>query len=327
VNILVLIHSPIRMWTIPPEHVDDLRAAFPAHTFLHAHDDAEGKRLIAEADAAFSAQITPDLWEAAARLRWIHSPAAGVAGMVFPALAGSDVVLTNSRGLSAETIAEHVLAVTLALFRRLPLAFVRQRDRIWAQDEVGAPPANRTLKGAQAVVIGLGGIGAATAARLHALGAVVTGVRRRIAAPAVPGVASVRSNDELLDVLPSAELIVVAAPQTHLTRGLIGRRELAVMRRDAVLVNVSRGGLVDEDALADALRSGRLAGAALDVFRHEPLDRDSPWWDMPNVLITPHTSGFRADHWHAATALFADNLGRFDRGEALLNVVDKLEGY
>ena len=122
-------------------------------------------------------------------------------------------------------------------------------------------------------------------------------------------------------------LPVIAAPQTRLTRGMVGKRELAAMKSDAILVNVSRGGLVDEEALADALRSGCLAGAALDVFRNEPLGSDSPWWGVPNVLITPHTSGFRADHWDAATALFADNLRRFERGDTLLNMVDKAAGY
>jgi phosphoglycerate dehydrogenase-like enzyme len=327
VNILVLIHSPIRMWTIPSAEVERLRLEFPSHTFQHALNDAEGKRMIAEADVVFSSQVNPDMLAVAASLRWIHSPAAGVAGMMYPELVTSDVVVTNSRGLSANTIAEHVIAVTLALFRRLPLAVTRQRDRVWAQDEIGTPPANRSLSGSHVVLIGLGAIGAATASRLHALGATVTGVRRRIDAPGVPGVASVRSSSDLPAILRDADVVVIAAPQTRQTRGLIGQRELAAMKSDAILVNVSRGGLVDEDALALALRCGRIGGAALDVFRNEPLGADSSFWDIPNVLITPHTSGFRSDHWDAATDLFAENLRRFERGDALLNVVDKAAGY
>jgi phosphoglycerate dehydrogenase-like enzyme len=120
---------------------------------------------------------------------------------------------------------------------------------------------------------------------------------------------------------------VIAAPHTAETTHLLGARELASIKDGAVLVNVSRGKLVDEDALAAALRAGTIGGAALDVFAHEPLAADSPLWDMQNVLITPHTSGFRPDHWDAATALFADNLRRFERGEPLLNVVDKRAGY
>ena len=122
-------------------------------------------------------------------------------------------------------------------------------------------------------------------------------------------------------------MVVLAAPHTRETRNLIGRRELELMSRDAVFVNISRGQLVDEQALVDALSEGRIAAAALDVFVDEPLPRESPFWSLPNVLITPHTSGFRPDHWEAAIALFAENLRRFDAGEPLLNVVDKEAGY
>jgi phosphoglycerate dehydrogenase-like enzyme len=327
VNILVLIDSPFRMWRIPIEHVERLTREFPEHTFLHARDDAEAMLLAGAAEVAFSSQINREILRAAARLRWIHSPAAGIAGMLYPDMIASRVVLTNARGISADTIAEHVLAVTLALFRRLPLAFQRQAEKMWAQDEIGARPGNRTLAGSRVVIIGLGAIGSATARRLHALGALVTGVRRRADAPLPPGVADVRRVEDLLHVLPDADVVVIAAPQTRLTRGMIGEDALAVMKPDAVLVNVSRGGLVDEEALAARLRSGQLAGAALDVFRDEPLQPDSPVWNVPNLLITPHTSGFRRDHWDAATALFAENLRRFGRGEELLNVVDKQDGY
>ena len=326
-NVLVLIHSPFRMWTIPPERVERLRREFPAHTFLHAPDDGEGLRLIGEAEVAFSSQINADHLRAAPRLRWVHSPAAGIAGMLYPEMVASPIVLTNSRGMAADTIAEHVVAVTLALFRRLPLALARQRERIWAQDEISGWPGNRLLKGSHVVIVGVGAIGAAAAARMEALGARVTGVRRRVEAGAPRGVSRVVPPSDLPAVLAAADVVVVAAPQTSGTRGLIGAREIAAMPPDAVLVNVSRGGLVDEAAVAAALRSGRLAGAALDVFRHEPLGPDHALWDVPNLLVTPHTSGFRRDHWDAATALFADNLRRFEGGEELINVVDKREGY
>lgn len=326
-TILVLIHSPFRMWTIPPEAVEGLRRAFPAHEFLHARDEAEGLTAIREAEVAFSSQIGPEHLAAASRLRWIHSPAAGIGGMLYPEMLASAVVLTNSRGLAAESIAEHVVAVTLALFRRLPLAFARQAGRTWAQDEISAPPGNRMVSGSHVVIIGLGAIGAATALRMHGLGARVTGIRRRERAPDVPGVTDVRPPEELPGVLPHADVVVVAAPRTHLTRGLIGAGAIGAMPAGAVLVNVSRGGLVDERAVAAALRSGHLAGAALDVFGHEPLPPDSPLWTVPNLLITPHTSGFGPDHWDRAAGLFARNLRRFEQGEPLLNVVDKEAGY
>jgi phosphoglycerate dehydrogenase-like enzyme len=343
VNILVLIHSGIRMWTIPAEQVDRLRVLFPNHHVLHARNDEEGRELIAGADIAFSPQVTATQLQAARRLRWIHSPAAGVGQMLYPEMLASPVVLTNSRGLSAHTIAEHVIALTLALFRRLPIAFERQVQHQWAQDEMvahataGVTPdaadrpyalaANRTIAGATVLIVGLGGIGRAAAVRLAALGATVVGVRRHAGEPLPPGVTATHPPSALHDLLPGADVVVLTAPQTPATRNVIGAPELALMKPSAVLVNVSRGALLDETALADALRSHRLGAAALDVFRDEPLPPDHGLWDVPNLLITPHSAGYRSDHWHAATDLFADNLRRFDRGEPLINVVDKRAGY
>jgi phosphoglycerate dehydrogenase-like enzyme len=327
VTILVLIHSPFRMWAIPADHVARLGRDFPAHRFEHALDDDEGLRRIGEAEVAFSSQIRPEHLRAASKLRWVHSPAAGVGSMLYPEMIASPVVLTNSRGLAAGTIAEHVLAVTLALFRRLPLALRRQAERTWAQDEIGTPPGNRPVAGAEVLLVGLGAIGTATARLFHALGSRVTAIRRRPDAPSVDGVVDVRGPEQLHRLLPCADVVVLAAPQTAGTRGLLGRAAIAVMKPGAVLVNVSRGGLVDETALAEALRAGHLGGAALDVFVHEPLTPDHQLWGVPNLLITPHTAGFRPDHWDAATDLFAENLRRFERGEPLLNVVDKAAGY
>ena len=325
-TILVLIHSAFRMWTIPSGHVDRLRTEFPGDTVLHAADDEEGRRMIPDADIAFSSFVTPDQLGAARRLQWVHCPAAGVAHMLYPAMIERPITITNGRGTSADTMAEHVLAVVLALFRRLPEAHSWQAAHVWAQDEINTP-GSRIVAGSRVLVIGLGSIGAATALRLNALGARVTGIRRHAGAAPPAGVESVHPPDALHSLLPDADVVVLAAPQTRTTQGLIGAAELARMKRDAILVNVSRGSLIDEDALARALRTGALGGAALDVFRYEPLAPDHPLWDVPNLLITPHVSGFRRDHWDAAVALFAENRRRFAAGKALLNVVDKEAGY
>lgn len=326
-NVLILIHSPFAMWNIPRAHVERLIAEFPRHRFLHARDEHEGLDLIADADAAFSAQVHRDQLARAARLRWIHSPAAGVGAMLYPEMAQSPIVLTNSRGMAAETIGEHAVAVTLAMFRRLPVAVRRQSERRWAQDEISAGLPNRAVSGADVLVVGLGAIGSAIAVKFTALGARVKGIRRRADCGSHPGVEEVAGPDRLHALLATADVVLISAPETSATRHLIGEREFAAMKRDALLVNVSRGKLVDERALARALQSAAIGGAALDVFEHEPLDASSPLWALPNVLITPHTSGFRPDHWDAATSLFADNLRRFERGEPLLNVVDKQAGY
>jgi phosphoglycerate dehydrogenase-like enzyme len=326
-TVLVAIYSPFASWNIPQAHVARLRRRFPDHTFLHAHSEAEALDLIPMADVAFMSEMRPPQFAAAGRLQWIHSPAAGVGGMLFPAMLDAPVLLTNSRGVSADPIAEHVLAVTLAMFRKLPQAITAQTERRWAQDPMLLPPPIRLLAGSRALVVGLGSIGSAIARRLAALGVTVTGVRRRTDLDAPPGVSSVVPADRLLDALPHADVVVLAAPQTRRTRGFFGEAALAAMQGDALLVNVSRGKLVDEEALVEALRHGRIGGAALDVFAHEPLPPDSPLWTLPNVVITPHMSGFRPDHWDAVTELFADNVLRFTSGEPLVNLVDKSEGY
>jgi phosphoglycerate dehydrogenase-like enzyme len=326
-NVLVAIYSPFAAWNIPDEHVERLRRDFPQHTFLHAHSEDAVIPLVADADVAFTSELRPGQFAAAKRLRWIHSPAAGVGAMLFPELIDSAVVMSNSRGMSAEHIAEHVIGVTLALFRKLPLAFRSQAQKVWAQDVAVAPPPLRTINGSRALMVGLGTIGAACASRFAALGATVDAIRRRIAQPHPDNVRDIGTPDRLLQFLGRADIVVVTAAQTRETQGIIGQPELAAMKRDAILVNVSRGKLVDEAALARSLAADRIGGAALDVFEHEPLDPGSPLWTLPNVIVTPHMSGFRADHWDAATDLFAENLRRFDSQQPLLNLVDKAAGY
>jgi len=326
-TILVAAYSAFAAWCIPDEQVERLRREFPEHTFTRAASDAEALERIVDADVAFAARLNPSHLAAARRLKWIHSSAAGVGNMLFPEMLASPVVLTNSRGNSSGTIAEHVIAVTLALLRDLPLAWRRQAERVWAQDEFNARASIRSLEDTRVLIVGLGSIGGRAARLASAFGAHVVGVRRRVNGERPPWIAAVVPPGRLHDELPHADVVVLAAPQTSETLHLIGERELALMKRDAVLVNVSRGKLIDEPALVRALEGGRLRGAALDVFEHEPLPTDSPLWSREDVLITPHVSGFHARHWLDATQLFADNLRRFVAGEPLVNPVDKQAGY
>jgi phosphoglycerate dehydrogenase-like enzyme len=326
-KIVVGIYSPFVAWRIPEAQVEWLRREFPEHTFVRVDDDEAMEEAIVDAEVAFSSLVRASHFAAARVLRWIHSPAAGVGAMLFPAMVASPIVLTNSRGNSAVSIAEHVIAVTLALFRRLPLASVRQRERVWAQDELTLDPPIRTLRGARVLVVGLGAIGAETARLALAFGADVAAIRRHPDSPRDVTVAEVVAPERLHDQLPRADVVVVAAPQTAETRHLIGAPELARMKEDAVLVNISRGRLVDEAALAAALDRGRLRGAALDVFEEEPLPGDSPLWQHPRVIVTPHISGLHARYWPDAAALFAENLRRFMSGRPLVNLVDKRAGY
>lgn len=325
-KIIVAIYSEFACWCIPEAEVESLRRGFPEHTFVRADSDDETLERIGDAEVAYSSRITREHLAAAPHLRWIHSPAAGIGAMLFPEMIASRVVMTNSRGNSSVTIAEHVVGVTLALLRQLPLAWRRQAERNWAQDEFHAEASIRTLRGASVLVIGMGAIGGETARLFNAFGARVTGIRRTPSPPA-DGEVTVVGPDRLHDELPHADVVVLCAPQTAETLHLIGTQELGMMKQDAVLVNVSRGKLIDEPALATALTSGRLRGAALDVFEHEPLSPDSPLWARQDVIVTPHVSGFHARHWPEATRIFSENLRRFEAGQPLANIVDKKAGY
>lgn len=325
--VLLATYTPVAAWNMPEAYVERLRRDFPEHTFVRAGSDAETLERIPDAEVAFGAHFTRDHLAAAQRLRWIHSPAAGVGNLLFPEMVSSPVELTNNRGNSSATIVEHVIAVTLALLRGLPLAWQRQTERVWAQDEINAGPPMRTLRESRVLVVGLGSIGAGVARLAHAFGAHVVGVRRRTGQPAPAGVEAVVAPDRLAVELPLADVVVVAAPDTSETLRLLGATELALMKDDAVLVNVSRGSLIDEAALVRTLETGRLRGAALDVFEHEPLATDSPLWARHDVLVTPHVAGFHKAHWEIVVATFSENLRRFTAGEPFVNRVDKKAGY
>jgi phosphoglycerate dehydrogenase-like enzyme len=327
-KVLVAIYYPDALvWNIPAGDVDVLRARFPHISFAHARDHETTLREVRDADVAFSSILRGELLAGATRLRWIHSSAAGVGSLISPELRARGIIVTNSRGLHATTIAEHVVGVTIMLLRKLHVAVRRQAEGRWAQEELSAPDASRSIRGAVIGIVGLGAIGSGVARAMAALGAEVRAIRRRPTLPVPDGVAWVGGPDELSDLLRRADVVVLAAPQTGATRGLIGAREMGLMRRDAFLVNVSRGKIVDEGALVQALTDGTIAGAALDVFEHEPLDPASPLWRLPNVIVTPHSSGFRQDYWQAVVDLFTENLRRFERREPLLNVVNLDVGY
>jgi phosphoglycerate dehydrogenase-like enzyme len=326
-RILVSIYSEHRPWNIPDEEVDRLRRECPQHEFVHARDAAETIAMIDGVEAAFSSVVRADALARATRLRWLHSPAAGVASLIYPEMIASPVILTNSRGMHAEAMAEHVIGSIIVMLHKFHEAARYQAEHCWALDEMTRGTPIRLMRGTTIGVIGPGAIGSRITAQVAALGAKVEAVRRRPSLGTPPGAAAVFSPDKLLSRLPSWDVVVLAAPLTNETRGMIGAKELHAMRGDAVLVNVGRGKLVREQDLIAALRSGTIAGAALDVVEHEPLDPASPLWDLPNVFLTPHTSGLRSDYWQIATNLFIENLRRFEAGRELINVVDKDAGY
>ena len=327
-NILVGVISPSPAWVMPQHFVDQLRREFPQHTFAEAWDREAIRRLLPDADAAFTPFVDRDVFPSASRLRWVQSPAVGVGSLMFPELLSSPVVLTSARGIRARAIAEHVLGVTIALARKLPVAIRAQVAHRWAQDELeGAAVDVRTLQGRRLGLVGLGASGLELARIAAPFGFRISASRRRADQPKPEGVEEVWPPDRLLDLLAGSDVVVLAVPHTPETKRLIGRAELDRIKRGALLVNIARGKLVDDEALTAALRDGRVGGAALDVFGTEPLPPDSPYWDLPNVIVTPHTAGAMQDFWTQLVALFSDNLRRFERGESLRNVVDKVAGY
>ena len=315
--------------TVPlnEDHVERIRAVAPGAqvTVLPGRQAApeDLDRAFAQAEVVFlfGQELTPARLRSAARLRWIQSAYAGVDRLLaaVPELRRHPAVLTNARGMHAATIADHVFMLMLAWARGLPACLDQQRRRQWRRVPV------RELAGETLAVIGLGGIGREVARRAVAFGMRVMGVRRRPGP--VPGVDPVVGPADLRRVLEPAQWVVVSVALTPETRHLIGRRELAAMRRDAFLINVSRGEVIDEEALVEALRDRRIAGAGLDVFTEEPLPPGHPLWSLDNVLITPHNAGNMRDYVGTALELFLDNLGRYLRGAPLRNQVDKERGY
>ncbi len=324
-NIVVSVISPAPAWILPWRFVDELRRDFPQHTFLDAWDRDTLRRALPDADVAFTPFIDRDVFPLATRLRWVQSPAVGVGSLMFPELLASSVVLTSARGIRARSIAEHVLGVTIALARRLPAALRAQAAHRWAQEELETEA--RALQGQRMGIVGLGAIGLELVKIAAPFGFRISATRRRASEALPEGVETVWPPERLPDLLAQSDVLVLAAPHTPETKRLIGRAQLDQIKRGALLVNVARGKLVDDDAVIAALRDGRLGGAALDVFSQEPLEASSPYWDLPNVIITPHSSGAMKDYWTPLVALFAENLRRFEKGAPLLNIVDKVAGY
>jgi len=327
VRVLEFVREVDGAWKLPEPARLDLVRRFPEVDFVSAADQAEADRLLPGADVVLGWAVRPHNLASAARLRWIHVTAAGVGPALFPALAESDVVLTNARGLHAVSIAEHTLGVLLSFARRLHLARDAQNSATWAHRSMSTGAAQMLqLEGGSLGLLGFGRIGSAIAVRARALGMTVRAVARRPRTDPAPA-HEVGPPERLAELAAASDWLVAAAPLTTATRGIVSRAVLAAMPRHAVFVNVGRGALVDEAALVEALERGAIAGAALDVFEEEPLPAASPLWRMPQVILTPHVSGLGPDYWERAMAQFAGNLRAFLDGRPLENVVDQREGY
>ena len=326
-KVLISIQQPVTAWQIPLASVERLRARFPDISFVHATGDEARAAGLADCDVAYTWILSAAEIAAAPRLKWVHTSAVAVETLALDELFARGVVVSNSRGVQATPIAEHVFAVMLALAKRLPFILESQRAGRWVQNELIGDRLPWLLRRRTLGLIGVGTIGSQIALLGDAFGMHVLALRRRAESAQVPGVHEMLAPGDLDALLQRADVLVIAAPLTPETVNMIGAPQLARMQRGAVLINVGRARIIDYAALVDALASGRLGGAALDVFPQEPLPANDPLWSAPNVILTPHTSGFRQGHWDEVIELFADNLDRFRRGEPVRFRIDPALGY
>jgi phosphoglycerate dehydrogenase-like enzyme len=311
----------IVVWSAFRIRPEIVTAQFPDDRIIEVRDEP-GLAAASDAEVAFSgnnARRARLLLDAAPRLRWYHTVSAGVENMPLPEMNDRGIVLTNNSGSYDIQIAEHLMAFVFAASRQLHRYRDSQHAHEWRDQD------HRELRDATIVVFGMGSIGGEVARLASAVGMRVIGVRRRPAPQA--GVSRVVAADQLIDVVGEADYLAVTAPLTPETRGAISREVIARMKPTAWVMNIGRGAIIDEPALIEALREKRIAGAALDVFVTEPLPTESPLWDLPNAIITPHNSGDSPRTYERTLALFGENLRRYKAGEPLLNRVDFAAGY
>ncbi len=329
--------SPILSARYRADDLERIRAAAPGSRIVTLSVEGLADEPVDDVEALLHGWLSADAFDRllarAPRLAWVHSASAGVERALTPVARERGIVITNARGVFSRPIAEYVLMMILAVRRKLPALLELQRERTWQPLEGGE------LRDVTVGIVGLGSIGRAVGALATAFGCRVIATRRRPDGPAA-GADSTREfsfGEAMLDrvggpetlpaLLAESDFVVLAAPLTAETENMINAETLAAMKPGSWLINVARGRLVDERALLRALRDGPIGGAILDTFREEPLQPTSPFYDVPNVIVTPHTSWSSSRVLDRSVELFCDNLRRFAAGEPLINVVDPRQGY
>jgi phosphoglycerate dehydrogenase-like enzyme len=309
----LIIHPPI-----PESLLAQARAIASAVDIINTPSPDEAKKAIVDAEA-FYGWMTPEIFAVAKKLQWIQAPVAGLEKYIFPALRESEVILTNMRGIFSDHIADHVFAYILCFARSFHTYMRKQWQAQWEPNAPVIHLADTTIG-----ILGFGGIGQAVAHRALAH------EMRVIAVDPVPkaieGV-KVGGMDQFHSLLAQSDFVVSCAPHTPQTEKLIGTPQLQRMKRTAYLINISRGIIVDLQALTEALRAGTIAGAGLDVYEVEPLPADHPLWKMENVILTPHTAGQSPHYEERRAKVFLENLRRFVQGQPFINIVDKTQWF
>lgn len=341
-RLVVDLNAVSKNWALPPSGEERIRQAAPEGWDVvipgtPTTSDGDGgaasnpKLLSAMEDAEvyFGFGLPRALFLVSKKLRWVQSASAGVASLLYPEMLASDVRITNSAVIMGDPIAEQALSGIFYFIRNLDIAVDQQRRTEWNKAPfVSDPSMARELSECRALIVGTGGIGSALARRLQALGCPSVGVRRRTDQPVPEGFERTIALDDIDAELPKADIVVLATPQTPLTKGVLSASRIDCLKPSAIVVNVARGALLDEEALIKRLAGGALRGAVLDVFEKEPLPETSPLWGMRNVLITPHVAAVSPRlFWERALELFLDNWARYRAGTPLRNQIDKNAGY
>jgi phosphoglycerate dehydrogenase-like enzyme len=312
----------------PAEPQLKMLQALPEATGMAVGDSLQAfERMAPGADVIFSWSIAGpllrDVFSMCPNLKWVHSRAAGMDGVLFPNMIESPVPITNGSGVFSPSLGEFALGAILYFAKDFRRMVRNQEAGAWEQFDI------TEITGQTVGIVGYGDIGRAVATRVKAMGMRVLAVKRQ--GPPLynvdPLVAQIYSPDGLLEMLPQCDYVVVAAPLTPETKGMVGKAAFDCMKPDAVVVNVGRGPVIDEAAMVEALRTGRIKGAALDVFDREPLPAGHPFYSLPNVLLSPHCADHTPDWLDRAMQFFLDQFERYRKGEPLLNIVDKKLGY
>ena len=304
---------------ISDHDVNRIQAAFPDLTVIRPRSEGEALGYIVDADVMYGT-ITQDLLLTAQQLKWVQANCIGMENYLFPDFIESDVILTNVRGVFSDHIADHVWSYILAFARGLHRYLRQQIDHNWQPNKQTVHLPECTIG-----IIGLGGIGREVAGRASAFGSRVIAVDPRVTE--TPGVDEVYPPNRLENLLRTSDFVVICAPHSPDTEKLMDAARFEIMKPTAYLINIGRGVIVDLNALTDALRQGKIAGAALDVYEVEPLPDDHPLWDMENVILTPHIAGDGPYVQDRRIDVFIENMKRFIAGEEMLTVVEKKEWF
>jgi len=305
-----------------PQFLEAIRGVSDRVELVSAEQLKQQPELIGTLEIAYGG-ISREQLPQATSLRWLQTGGAGVNGLITPEIRDSELIITNASGIHAEPITEHMFGMLLMRTRRLAEAWDQQKTRQWKGYDFGAHL--DVLFGKTLGVLGVGAIGGYSARVGKAFGMTVIGLRR--SAEPHADVDRMYSYDERMEFFAASDVVMNSLPLTERTRHYMGRDEFAALKPGAIVINTGRGGTIDTEALMEALRSGKVGAALLDVTDPEPLPEDHPLWAMENVYITPHYSGAHPGYQERAGKIFLENLRRYLAGEPMINVVDKREGY